>query len=149
MNQIYNACDLFLTTTLGEGWGLFLNECFMTMLPVVAPLHTSIKEISKNGQYIYGVDEFIPISIVDDNTKRDMCHYEAVVEKIEEAWLAIDDHSKGKIDGDHTDKISEALYYACQLQWEVIADMFINEFEVHLPRKLKTIPVKANSVIKR
>jgi len=45
LNQIYNASDLYLTTTHGEGWGLSITEAMATKLPVVAPDNTSIPEI--------------------------------------------------------------------------------------------------------
>lgn len=45
LNQIYNAADLVLTTTLGEGWGLSITESFATKTPVVGPDNTSLSEI--------------------------------------------------------------------------------------------------------
>jgi len=45
LNQIYNASDLYLTTTHGEGWGLSITEAMATKLPVVAPNNTSLPEI--------------------------------------------------------------------------------------------------------
>lgn len=45
LNGIYNASDVYLTTTHGEGWGLSITEAMATKLPVVAPNNTSIPEI--------------------------------------------------------------------------------------------------------
>ena len=45
LNQIYNAADVYLTTTHGEGWGLSITEAMATKLPVIAPDNTSIPEI--------------------------------------------------------------------------------------------------------
>lgn len=45
INDIYNASDCLITTTLGEGWGLSLTEAMATKLPIIAPDHTSITEI--------------------------------------------------------------------------------------------------------
>ena len=45
LNQIYNSADCYLTTTLGEGWGLSITEAMATKLPVVAPDNTSLPEI--------------------------------------------------------------------------------------------------------
>lgn len=45
LNQIYNAADVYLTTTHGEGWGLSITEAMATKLPVVAPNNTSVPEI--------------------------------------------------------------------------------------------------------
>jgi glycosyltransferase involved in cell wall biosynthesis len=43
--RMYNAADLYLTTTLGEGWGLGITEALACGCPVAAPQHTSIREI--------------------------------------------------------------------------------------------------------
>lgn len=53
LNEIYNTFDYFLTTTTAEGWGLSITEAMATGTLVVAPLHTSIKEISNNGENIF------------------------------------------------------------------------------------------------
>lgn len=45
LNKIYNSADAFITTTLGEGWGLPITEAMACKLPVYAPYHTAIKDI--------------------------------------------------------------------------------------------------------
>jgi len=45
LNKLYNAADLFLTTTLGEGWGLPITEAAAAGCPVAAPYHTACAEI--------------------------------------------------------------------------------------------------------
>lgn len=45
VNQIYNAADLCITTTLGEGWGFITSEAMATKTPIVAPNITSILDI--------------------------------------------------------------------------------------------------------
>ena len=45
VNKIYNAADLCITTTLGEGWGFMITEAMATKTPVIAPYITSIKDI--------------------------------------------------------------------------------------------------------
>lgn len=45
VNQIYNAADVCITTTLGEGWGFITSEAFATKTPIVAPNITSITDI--------------------------------------------------------------------------------------------------------
>lgn len=46
MPALYNAADLYLTTTLGEGWGLGITEALGCGTPVAIPEHTSCKEIA-------------------------------------------------------------------------------------------------------
>ena len=45
VNMIYNAADLCMTTTIGEGWGFITTEAMATKTPIVAPYITSIKDI--------------------------------------------------------------------------------------------------------
>jgi len=43
--KLYNAADLYLTTTLGEGWGLGITEALGCGTAVAMPRHTSCGEI--------------------------------------------------------------------------------------------------------
>lgn len=45
LNLIYNAADVLVTTTLGEGWGLSMTEAMAAKTLVVAPRNTSTPEI--------------------------------------------------------------------------------------------------------
>jgi glycosyltransferase involved in cell wall biosynthesis len=56
MNEIYNCLDCYVTTTSAEGWGLTVTEAMACQLPIVAPMHTSIKEITENGEACYPVN---------------------------------------------------------------------------------------------
>ena len=49
LNKIYNTFDCFVTTTTAEGWGLSIVEAMATKKLVIAPRHTSIQEITDNG----------------------------------------------------------------------------------------------------
>ena len=50
LNKIYNSFDCFITTTTAEGWGLTIAEAMATKTLVVCPKHTSITEITDNGE---------------------------------------------------------------------------------------------------
>lgn len=50
LNRIYNAFDIFITTTTAEGWGLSVCEAMATKTLVVCPKHTSLTEITQNGE---------------------------------------------------------------------------------------------------
>lgn len=43
--KYYNAADLYVTTTLGEGWGLGITEALACGCPVALPMHTACEEI--------------------------------------------------------------------------------------------------------
>lgn len=45
LNQIYNASDVVISTTTGEGWGLSTTEAMACKVPVIMPDHTSLREI--------------------------------------------------------------------------------------------------------
>ncbi len=46
LNELYNAADMCLTTTLGEGWGLSVTEAAAAGVHVIAPNHTSLPDIA-------------------------------------------------------------------------------------------------------
>lgn len=45
MNRLYNACDVGLTTSTGEGWGMVAFEHGATRAAQVMPRHTSLAEL--------------------------------------------------------------------------------------------------------
>jgi glycosyltransferase involved in cell wall biosynthesis len=53
VNELYNCLDVFVNTTMSEGWGLSLTEAMCVGLPIVCPLHTSFNEITDNGRLTY------------------------------------------------------------------------------------------------
>lgn len=58
LNALYRACDCFVTTTLGEGFGHPIAEAMACGLPVIVPDSTGIKDFctSKNS-YLIPVEE--------------------------------------------------------------------------------------------
>lgn len=44
MNMVYNAADVFLTTTQAEGWGLPVAEAMAVGLPTIVPRHSALAE---------------------------------------------------------------------------------------------------------
>jgi len=69
LNEIYNAMDCFVTTTTAEGWGLSVVEAMACKVPVIAPMHTSLKEITNDGNLVYPVKELKPNVFVQDYEK--------------------------------------------------------------------------------
>lgn len=46
LNRLYNACDVLISTSLGEGWGLPITEALASGMPLVAvPDNTACREI--------------------------------------------------------------------------------------------------------
>jgi FkbM family methyltransferase len=46
LNALYNAADLLISTSLGEGWGLPITEALAAGCPVAVPEHTACEEIA-------------------------------------------------------------------------------------------------------
>ena len=88
MNMVYNVGDLFLTTHLGEGWGLTVSEAMAAGTPVVAPRNTSMPQLlgehSERG-YLYEckdtiwIDQsgFRPKGLIPDITETMLRAYHA------------------------------------------------------------------------
>jgi len=53
LNLLYNACDVGITTTTGEGWGMVSFEHAATRAAQIVPRHTSLADLWK------GAAEFI------------------------------------------------------------------------------------------
>ncbi len=49
LNRIYNACDVGVNTSLGEGWGLIAFEHGATRAPQVVPRHSACEELWKEA----------------------------------------------------------------------------------------------------
>ena len=45
VNKIYNASDVVVSSSLGEGWNLCTSEAMATMKPLIVPRNTSMIEI--------------------------------------------------------------------------------------------------------
>lgn len=87
MNEIYNCFDVFLNTTMAEGWGLSVTEAMGVNLPIVVGLHTSLNEITDNGKLVYGVTDMIEhFQIKDAENIRYKLNPQAVAEKMIEAF---------------------------------------------------------------
>lgn len=88
MNEIYNCIDVFVNTTMSEGWGLSLTEAMCTGLPIVCPLHTSLNEITDHGELTHSdidisehiqINDFEYIRYKSDPMDVAMAMYDAVI----------------------------------------------------------------------
>jgi glycosyltransferase involved in cell wall biosynthesis len=57
LNRIYNCADVFLSTHLGEGYGLSIPEGLAAGLPVVVPNNTNMPEFPE--VFMYPCDDFV------------------------------------------------------------------------------------------
>lgn len=89
VNELYNASDALVTTTLGEGWGLSVTEAMACKLPVIAPDHTSLTEMlgkSDNGNaergFLVKTKEYF-VQHDDNSRMRPITDVDDLVEKME------------------------------------------------------------------
>ena len=130
LNNIYNASDVYLTTTLGEGWGLTLTEAMATKLPIVCPLSTSFIEMTNNGKNAYVIENLVPICNTIDNVIRTQCDMYDVVDTL----LHI---AKGRLesvvdvgfDDNYEKRIDSAYKYVQALSWKEVCKTWISYFK--------------------
>jgi len=86
VNLIYNASDLVVSTTLGEGWGLSWVEAMATKTPVLMPNNTAITEnITEDRGYLCDSGTSIGLTSVltnDNEIIRPLVDTEDMAEKM-------------------------------------------------------------------
>lgn len=124
MNEMYNCLDAFVSTSMAEGWGLTITEAMCVGLPVICGLHTSIKEITENGDYVYGIDKFVEhIQIFDGEGIR----YKLDPIDVANEMACLYDY--------HSQNPEELINYsdvAKKYNWDDIAGDWIKIFKKHL-----------------
>jgi len=87
INELYNCLDVFVTTTTAEGWGLTVTEAMACELPIVCGLHTSLNEITDNGELVYAVKNIYEhIQIEDAENIREVLDPKETCEKMIEVY---------------------------------------------------------------
>lgn len=118
VNRIYNAADLVLSTTLGEGWGLSMTEAMATKTPVVAPDNTSFSEMGAMNRVKLipsGADPSMWIVKEGDNERiRPLMDVKAAADAIE----AI-------MDGKDKPNVEAAFQWVSNLDWKNICKQWI------------------------
>lgn len=130
LNKIYNASDVYLTTTLGEGWGLTLTEAMATKTPIICPKSTSFIEMTDNGKRAYTLDNLIPTSTTFDSTIRQQCDYIEVADTI----LYIAKGMQGDYENlnflqNYNNRIDSAYKWMQGLDWKIISKVWIDLFK--------------------
>lgn len=62
MRHVYNAMDVQVTTTLGEGWGLTTHEGMACGIPQVAPRWSALREWARGAAALVPVDSYEAIN---------------------------------------------------------------------------------------
>jgi glycosyltransferase involved in cell wall biosynthesis len=75
--------DAFVSTTTAEGWGLTITEAMSVGLPIICGNHTSLTEMTDNGELVYIVNDLIPhFQIEDAENVRMVLNPKAVTEQM-------------------------------------------------------------------
>jgi glycosyltransferase involved in cell wall biosynthesis len=130
VNKIYNASDLFLTTTLGEGWGLSFSEAAATKTPIIAPKSTSFIEMSDNGKRCYLVEILMPTCNLVDNVVRLQCDLYETAEWINYVSNGITGlYDMLNFEQDHKNMKEQAYVWAKSIEWKTICKSWIKHFK--------------------
>lgn len=128
LHQIYNCADLFLTTHLGEGFGLTAVEAAACNIPVVIPNNTSTPDIfGECGErgYVYECKDTLWI---DESGYRPKGLIPDIVEQMN---LAVKDIKSG-----NKEKTSQAYNWAINHDWSIVNQKWIELFN-----EIEPIPV--------
>jgi glycosyltransferase involved in cell wall biosynthesis len=130
MNNIYNALDVYVTTHRGEGWGLSITEAMCCKVPVIAPLHTSVPEISDEGGTIFPLREFDEDVSTFDNMLRYKCLAYEVGTVLSDVYKLNKQKSRML-----TMKTDAAYSFIRPITWDKSAQSFIDIFNQLIPAK--------------
>jgi glycosyltransferase involved in cell wall biosynthesis len=123
LNRIYNAFDCFITTTTAEGWGLTITEAMATKTLVICPKHTSITEITNNGENTLNFLYSTPMVFVKDFEKiRNVCSAPEVKTLMEVAYNLKNDEQE--LQDMVKVKIENAYNKVVGWKWNQIAKQF-------------------------
>lgn len=123
LNKIYNSFDYFVTTTTAEGWGLTVTEAMATKTPVICPKHTSLTEITDNGNNTLNFMFSQQAIFVNDYEKIRFVTNPAEVKKLMEVAFNMKNEEQELLDM-MNDKIENAYKKISSMKWETIANNF-------------------------
>lgn len=132
MNELYNAADCFITTDLGEGWGIGQTEAMAAGTPVIAPNNTSRSQIfgefSERG-YLYPMKDYL---FIENSGLRPFGYTEDVVLEMFKVYRA------GR--KDKNPKVQLARTWAEQHDWENICTKWDELFQdLLVPKQMEDV----------
>ncbi len=123
LNKIYNASDVCISTTLGEGWGLSTTEAFACKVPTIIPFNTSFMEIGGYGsERTVHLETQLPYCSHFDNVIREQSDYVELAEKLYDMF-------KNYGSDVYIKKVEAAYNWAVKLEWGAVCDMWVEYFK--------------------
>lgn len=129
INKIYNASDVFLATTLGEGWGCFYNEAAACKLPVIAPYSTSLIEMSGYGKQAFMLKTLYPIVNLSDNIIRqqtDIFEIADMLSYVAECKYGVIESGQAILDT----YINKNYNWSRSLEWKEVCKQWVEYFKI-------------------
>jgi glycosyltransferase involved in cell wall biosynthesis len=121
LNQFYSSADAYITTHLGEGWGLTVVEAMAAGCPVIAPKNTSMPEIlGDNRGYLYECKEKI---FIDSAGYRPTGRLEDILEQMK---LCYDHWKSGSMA--RKSKIARSRRWAEEHSWDIVTKSWVQLF---------------------
>jgi len=121
LNMFYNTADAFITTTLGEGWGLTHFDAMLQRVPVLVPDNTVFPEQMADGKrgYLYKCED---LTWVDSSGYRPQGLIPEITDKMMQVYRDV-------LTGENKQILDNAEAYAKSLDWKNIGDMWIQLFK--------------------
>lgn len=123
LRGIYNAADLVISTSTGEGWGLSTTEAMACGVPVVVPNNTIFSEIiGKNEEcgYLVDCEDGYTVSYPDSGHLRKRVDLKKFEKKV---LQAITNREQT------LEKTKNALEWTASHNWNIINKQWLNLFE--------------------
>ena len=143
LNQLYNAANAYITTSLGEGWGLNQVDAMCAGIPVIAPNNTSSPEIfgekSERG-YLYECKEQV---YLESSGYRPVGRLEDIIGVLNNCYQDWKFQSR-----EHLKKIQDARSWAMEHSWEDIGKQWIKLFS-ELKRHERRVQIYENQKVEQ
>lgn len=124
LNKIYNASDVFLSTTLGEGWGLSYSEAASCRIPIIAPYSTSFIEMSNYGKNAWMLECLYKFTNMD-NFIRWQTDQNEIGDKIFEVYRA-----KMTNSDEYKTKVQKSFDWVKSLEWNLVCKKWVEYFKI-------------------
>lgn len=120
LNLLYNACDVGLTTTTGEGWGMVSFEHAATKSAQIVPRHTSLQYLWKDAAEF--IEPVMKLTYPGNLTDAHIVTPEGVARALEKLYVDIE----------YREMLAEAAYKnatKAELNWQTIAERWKRLFD--------------------